>query len=387
MPKTAKKVHIVDDCYMCQGTDEGQTRENEKTDEDVKNMAYSLQMKGMTDHLTLNLGNEDLNHGKPFEICNGSHRINALRLILDIANGVSESIDLGNEKIIDGTFNGEMFNGILDVFIDERVMLPAERLKVQLTANYNSKKPLAKDSIAAIQALMYADPTLTVKDISRELALSEKHVHTIFKTIKLPDNMRDALQNGDITLNNAAHLSKLKNKISDEDLEDMFEKGKTQVEKDFAIEVSNTLQNVSKPGKGKKKEEGFKPTVKYRKKQEAIDYMNRMQGLYEEVIIQDDAEHTDFISGQIDAARWFLGLDDESISAQEATYDINKVKRQETAEKRQANRDKQSHLDKFYDLIKSKMFSIESIPEVLQAEYREYAKAREQKEAELKTKE
>lgn len=375
------KTIYLSDIYIPQGVEEGQLRKRSIEEKEVREMAFSLQTKGLQDYLSVSLGNTELGHDKPYEIKNGSGRYHAFLLMSLIAEGEHESVDLGSGMIIDGTYNGEKYDGTLNVFIDNKILTIPERLAVQMTANYNIKKTASKEGIDAMQEILYNNPGMEKEELAKMMGISVEHIKRLFKTVRLPDFAREALQENKITLNNAILLSKVVNKVDDDLFQDAFDKGTKLVEKDFAVEITLLLDVLTTKKIVKNKE--FTAKEKYRSKTEALDKLHISLEEYKQT--EESGDDLTVIGIKLEITKWFLGLDEASVTEQRQNYEQKKVKQESKKEENTEKRKKLQNFDKFYTLINDGIVNRQAIPKAMRNEYKKYEEERAKTEKQIKS--
>ena len=390
-------VHI-NDIYI-PTKQEGQLRQRKIDEPSVIGNALSIQKFGLNNIFSVSKGNPEIT-SKPYEIKDGSGRYHAMLLIYLIATKAMidgkpmfpEGVRSEDGELIDGTVNGKVFDGNLEVTFDDRIISTAERLAVQITTNYNMKATAAKEGIDAFVEIMHQNPEMTTEDLASYIGMSVGHVKRILKTVKLPGVARDALTTGELSLINAVTLSSL-GKVDDLVFNSMFEDAKTLSQRDFANKLavfkSNENERKQKEAADKtgiatpKKDREFCPIAKLRTKDEIFDYLRAVRAMYDELQADESANPGDLAvaKAKYDAVAYCCGLDEESIAEQKAQYDKNLADAAKNKEAKAEERARLNNLAQFYKLVKSGAMKENEVPKTFKKDFEDYSAKQKEKEA------
>ena len=149
----------------------------------------------------------------PYTIQDGSKRKCALE-----AMGVTE-INVVVEEAIDST----------------------QRLMIQMGTNAQASGMITANYIAAAIRLQ-REKGWSIKDIATHCGMSEKQIDVWYKTLRLPQAAKDAMNEGKLTLVNAKTLAQLVNKVDDEEFDHFLAEAQRAKQPEFGPLVDERVK-------------------------------------------------------------------------------------------------------------------------------------------------
>lgn len=183
----------------------------------------------------------------------------------------------------------------------------------------------------AIQRILLANPTITRREIARQLNKSTGWVDNILKLQKLDAEVVPVVETGDVVLMNAVSLSKL----PAEEQADFLERAKTQKVEEFVQTVNARLEEIRKARQEGKnaEEEGFTPKQFARSKSEIQAELESMD-TGDKVL----ADISDPVEAYKEGLLFCLNCDRLSVEKQRVEYEEHKAKKAEEREESKAKR-------------------------------------------------
>jgi len=396
----------LNDVFIPSGKEFGQSRERKVTDVAVLDKAYSIQEKGIQNLFSVSNQNKVINTRCPYEIIDGSGRYFAFLLMSMINDADCDQgpITMEDGRVINGTM-AEYVEGTLThraitkeslftVRHEDRIIPIAERLAVQLTANFSHDTHAAKDAIDSLVEIRHNFPEMSNKELAAFIGKSEAHINKLFKTVKLPDHARTALTTGDLSLVNAVTLSKM-GKMDDVLFDSFLDYAKKLPAREFNQKVGVHTQNELVRKQKEKdeatgapkvvKEKVFTPVLKLRTKEEIIEAYKEALTLYTTLQADESTNPAQLAAlnsakAVLDVISYVVGMDPASIEAQKVEYDKGIKLSEEAKGEKKAKREKLGQFAMYYRLIKAGGLELNQIKKDVRAEYAEYAKERQEKE-------
>jgi len=154
---------------------------------------------------------------------------------------------------------GEELGELTDIFPDGKINVQLitvedniDLLCNQLSGNVNVKQTGNREYINSL-FLIVTSKKYSMSELAEKAGMSETYIEKLFSTLKIPENVYNALQEKDVGVGNIISIAKLKGKVSDEELMDTYvELAATETTGEFAETVQNKLDEIKE---GKKREE------------------------------------------------------------------------------------------------------------------------------------
>jgi ParB/RepB/Spo0J family partition protein len=258
---------------------------------------------------------------------------------------VSENAD-GTFTIIDGSRRAkacmmlaeEGHPDFQNINVQVRTEAEWDALELQIVGNHTAKKTPNSNYINSLQKLLIAK-NYTIAELSQKVSMTEGYIENLLKLNHLPEIAKAAFDEKKMTVTNAIQLNKLPN----ENIEDMLIDACTLSGQDFAVKVSEKLNELAKARRAEKAgvEKVFEPSAKYMKKDEATLKLRKAESM-----VQDDP--SEFNRGYLLAWQEIFSLDEVSVADQKAAWD----KEQSDAEKNKEERAKERAKKKTAEAVK-----------------------------------
>lgn len=232
-------------------------------------------------------------------------------------------------EVIDGT---QRFNACKDLGMETINCLVKDMdkdtvLATQLMLNFHRVNTTPIQYTKQLQAMIAANPTLTLDELARDLGVSATFITGRLSLLKLAEDIQPLVDDGKIKLSNAQALAKLP---LDEQVS-FVDQAISLVPGEFAPVIKDRLDEIRKAkATGEKPApKSFSPVAKLRKMKEL------------EPVLENAAEIRNLISGITDAEeaatavlKWVVNLDAESVATQEAKWHEREAAKKDAAEKR-----------------------------------------------------
>ncbi|MHA1790244.1 MAG: hypothetical protein ACTSXT_13610 [Candidatus Helarchaeota archaeon] len=365
----------VNDIYLPQ-IEEGNLRIRKINEPSVQEIAYSLQTKGLLNIPTVTKGNPKLGHKKPYEVGDGNGRIVAFLLIQLIANKEKDPVDIENGQIIDGTYLGKKFNGEIEINYLDKIVTPEERLENQITSNYNVKNSTNSEYINALTTIKYAHPEWGDQDLAKHIGITVAHLQRLFKTLKLPDSLREKLSTKELTLINAVTLSKLVNKCDQKVFDEFAEDALNLNQKDFAPKVESFLLNVRTENAEQRKNLGFIPKPKILGNTTILNMLEINMEEFENLKKnkKTPSETLAEFKGRTDILKDICSLDEKTIKKQKDDYDKKKQEQEDRKNKSKETREREKLIENIHTMVKQNLLKEKDISGELKNDYEKFKK-------------
>jgi len=205
----------------------------------------------------------------------------------------------------------------------------AELLIKQMLGNAQRVDTKPCEYAAAITAVMLANPGLTMSDLSARMSKSPQWLEKILKLVKIKDeDLKNLINSGKITLQNAVALSKL----PEEEQKDWAKDAMTKSGAEFTSEVDEHIRTARKNRVTGAPAE-FKAVPHYRSMKDILPLLN------------DAVAAKEILGNEKNAAKAFLcglayavSMDPESVAAQKAEYDARQAEKAAKVEAKKAER-------------------------------------------------
>ncbi len=285
-------------------------RDRSTSDQDVIDLAHAIKTKGLLQLPTVTLANPE-ETTLPYAVTDGSGRLTAFRYMVE---------------------QGE-HDGIINVVLSNEKIEGIERLMRQVLANGAVERVNDKDYINSLIIIM-RETGKGYDELSEITGFSQKHLRDMLKTVRLPEELRDDIQDGTLSLTNGILLSQVQGKMEEDAFNKMAEVAKTTTTTKFAEEVNDFTTDYNERMKAERKGQvaEFTPKAKLLKK---IDLENMLVDA--ESTFEEDA--TEFNEGYLHALKKIFQMDPNSIAAQKAEYEQKKVDRENAKEAKKKARE------------------------------------------------
>lgn len=211
--------------------EEGNLRYLPKDDPQIIELAENIAGRGLQNIFSVKPANEEQKKaGFLYEIKDGSRRCQALKVAVEkklISDSISVNLQAAEDDIT--------------------------TLMDRMVSNLTVEKTKTKDYIDGLLRIK-EEKGWSNKEIADKMNLSKKHINDLLKTIRLPEDTREALANDKLTLGNALILVSVVGKCDDETYKQFEEKAKTLSLRDFTTEVTEFTTNYKETLKAQKKE-------------------------------------------------------------------------------------------------------------------------------------
>lgn len=287
----------------------------EKNKEEWTNFVKDIRQHGILQSLNARV---DPENPERYIIIDGFHRWSAL---IEIAEETGEDPEV---PIIVGQYGTAM-----------------EVLTAQARANSQRIETKPVQYSRHIQRMFAMDTTLTQRDVAELLNWSVSKVSQILKLANLPEDIGNLVDENELPLAKAYHLAKLP---SDElESGDWVNRAMDSDPADLAAEISQTLNDI-KAKRPRRDPNEVMLTPSFRTKAEAINELERVAQAAEQEGLTDDSysdlvdeSNINFRAGFLQALRWVLKVDAETLAEKEAEARARAEKKaREKAEKDRA---------------------------------------------------
>ena len=285
-------------------------RERAVTDADVIQLADDIAKRGMTNIMTL----DDMGDGT-YALADGHGRYAALEL-------------LGSQ----GRWIPGMQAGMLNVQTQpfESVI---SNLCAQIASNGNKKDTSKKEYINKLVYLQ-KEGNYSLTELADMSGLSLEYVKSLIKTVRLPEDVRDLIGEGEISLSNGVALSKIYNKVDEEDVEALVLKASNETVSEFLDTIAKTEKAISDARKEEaaaRRESGEEaPKAEFAPKKDFVGRA-RIEEMLEEAISEFDSKPTAENEGALNVLKKIFNVDDAGIAEQQAKWDAKQIEKEEKA--------------------------------------------------------
>lgn len=206
----------------------------------------------------------------------------------------------------------------------------------QMLENANRVEQKPAEFGRGVLAILNNHPTYTIQDIAEMCSRSTQYIEQrVGLARKLTEDVREAVNDRNVSLSNAIQLAKL----PEEDQAKFVEDAATETAEDFATSVAVHLTNLRKRNAVNEDDVDFVPTPKLRKRGEVNDEMLQAQHSFNQhrVNFGDiNQETAEFAAGYLEGLRYAVSLDADTVEVKRAEHE------QALAEKREKQLNKQS---------------------------------------------
>lgn len=287
----------------------------ETKDEAVQAMKEDILKRGL-----LNLMTVSDNGDGTYTIIDGGHRTKALQELAEEGKWTPEQEFQIKEKMSDVAI-----------------------LKDQLSGNFNRTGTTNKEAIRAMHRIA-TETDLTMQEIADEAGLTLAYVQKLFKTLRLPDSVQDAVAENKITVTNFIALSDLAGKVDEDELiEEWVVKAGEETAKDFALSVQEEIDRIKEEAKGGERKA---PEFVVKKKLISKDELEALLVKAEADFIANSNPTNEAI---MNLMKTIWSIDEASVAEQKAAWD----KKESDKEAKKAARKAERETAKREEMIKS----------------------------------
>jgi ParB/RepB/Spo0J family partition protein len=274
-------------------------------DDHIIELANEIEERGL-----LNLPTLTENGEGGYIITDGARRCTALKLLLD-------------EKRIPDTMNAQIKpkQSAIDTLAD------------QFAGNANIKPSTNKEYINGLYKLS-TEGNYSLEQLAKKVGKTVSYIQRLFKTLKLPVEVMEAAEKSKVSIANLISLSELVGRITDDELLDWVKTASDQNATDFSVTVSDEKDTIIAAAREERKGKSveFAPKEKFIGKDDLVLMLADAEAAY----ASDASAINEAI---VNIMRKIFSLDEKSIAAQKAEYDLKQKEKADKAEARKEERE------------------------------------------------
>jgi DNA-directed RNA polymerase specialized sigma subunit len=307
-------------------------------------LIYSILVQGLLQAPLCTLGKlDDGSVSQELIRVDGDRRLTAISFIKNY--DLEKSLQ---ENGVDSKGNDDLIKSIVKLLTAEKIAefqkikvavsdepMTIEEISVrQMSANLQQKATASREYLNMIYSL--GSEGKTRREIAELIGISESRVGQLFKTIRLPEDVKEKAEKAEITTGHFIALAELKGKLGDEDAEwdEWLKKAKEISVAEFAIEVSDRASEIAEARRSNRKQapQEFTPKMKLKKRAE-------LEALYVDAEQKFSKDATPENEACLNLMKFIFSISEEEVAKQRQAFEKGVAEAKAKIEKRKKDRE------------------------------------------------